>query len=867
MRLSIQRLRWVLIAGALLLVVVLVVYISYGRYRALKAYRQILARSGVTLTHDSNGVTWSQSVKGKKFYTVRAKVESSLGNGQYALHDAEVFLYNRSEDHPDHMYGSEMEYDQNEGVLRAKGEVFMDLQPLQGLTNGGHAAAQPGAGGPLNNPAPAKVKPEGASVIHVRTSGLVYVRKLGVAATDQQVEFSYGDMQCTALGAEFNSGASTLRLLANVHMDGLAHGKPLHVTATRADLDRDTNIANLTQPVVISGGSRARADTAVLNLRKDGSIEHLQGIDHVVLNADTRQITANRLEASLNAQSIPQAARLSGNVVLVDTDPVKPMHGSANVVDEVFNAQGSPTSVVATGAAKLSMVDHRQDPRGLARSMDGAKIVALFAPGQVVTGQHKSPSRITEVHATGSAHMGGESFASPAKNAVVDKTQPLPLKNMQVWADDLRILFSKAADGKAQPQKLYGTGHTLLQQDAPLDEQQTSRGDTLEIAFASAPGHTVTATPDKDAMNITSAIQAGHIEIYDRAATKAGSTEPGSISTGSADRETYDGATQVLTLIGNAHLYGDNAFVIAPTVALDQRTQDAEASGGVQTTFQNALQHATPGAAAPASTAASTNAKPAPLTHVLSATAHLEHATQLANFYGTDAQPARMWQDGSQVQAATLLFDGVKRTFSARPAKPGTLIHAIFVSNPATPKPGAPALAASILRVASPKMDYNDLQREATFSGGVTIDGTTGEVRGQHAVVFLVPDPRSSAAKTKQPAVQQPAAVQQAQPNPLNGSVDRAVVSGSVQMDQPGRHGTGEQLLYTAATGSYILTGTPDVPPHIVDAQQGNVTGTTLLFSDAGSTIVVAGDPAAPKGKGGRVRTETHVSPGKEERQ
>jgi hypothetical protein len=52
-----------------------------------------------------------------------------------------------------------------------------------------------------------------------------------------------------------------------------------------------------------------------------------------------------------------------------------------------------------------------------------------------------------------------------------------------------------------------------------------------------------------------------------------------------------------------------------------------------------------------------------------------------------------------------------------------------------------------------------------------------------------------------------------------------------------------------------------------VDAQQGNVTGATLLFGDAGSTIVVAGDPTAPKGKGGRVRTETHVSPGKEERQ
>jgi lipopolysaccharide export system protein LptA len=223
-----------------------------------------------------------------------------------------------------------------------------------------------------------------------------------------------------------------------------------------------------------------------------------------------------------------------------------------------------------------------------------------------------------------------------------------------------------------------------------------------------------------------------------------------------------------------------------------------------------------------------------------------------------------MWQDASQVQAATLLFDGVKRTFSARPADPGSLIHAIFASNPTVAKPGKEERAASIIRVASARMDYNDLQHEATFSGGVTIDGTMGEVRGQHAAVFL-----ASAAKpvSAQLANQPPAATLQAQPSPFSGSIDRVVVYSSVQLEQPGRHGTGDQLLYTAATGAYVLTGTPSSPPHIVDSRQGNVTGTMLLFSNAGSTIVVSGDPSAPNGKGGRVRSETHVSPGKEERQ
>jgi lipopolysaccharide export system protein LptA len=840
MRLSIQRLRWVLIAGAVLLVGVLAVYIGYGRYLALKRYRQIIARSGVSITHDSNGVTYSQSVQGRKVFTIRAKTESSLGGGKYALHDAELLLYNRTGDAADHIYGSEMEYDQNEGVARAKGEVFMDIQPPQSLANGGHSAAQPTA--------PAKVRSQPAPVIHVRTSGLVYVRKLGVAATDKQVEFSYGDMTCTALGAEFNTNGNTLKLLANVHMDGLAHGKPLHVIATRADMSRDENIANLTAPIVTSADRRMKADVAVVHLRKDGSIESVQGTNHVVLTSGTQQITSNRLDATLNLQSIPQTAKLTGDVAMVDTNALRPMHGSASIVDVAMNAQGQPTRVVATGAAKLSMVDRKSNPRGFARSMEGAKIIALFAPGQQA-GKHKALSHLTEIHAIGSAHASGESLAAQAKGAVVDNTKPPALKNVQVWADDLNTTFTQTADGKAHPEKLHGTGHTHIQQDAPLGEQENSSGDTLEIAFA--PVGSAAATPENGAMNITSAVQTGNVTIHDRAAAKPGSTEPGATTNGTAEHANYDGASQVLTLNGSVHLDNENGSLVAPTVSLNQRTQNADANGGVQATFQNT----------PAKTAnPSPNAKPEPVTHVLAASAHFDHATRFATFYGTDAAPARMWQDASQVQAATLLFDGIKRIFSARPGKPGGLVHAILASNASPQKPGASARLPSMIRVASPKMDYNDMQREATFSGGVTIDGTMGEVRGQHAVAFLT-------AAHASPA-KQPVATSQSQPSPLNGSIDRVVVYGAVQIDQPGRHGTGEQLLYTASSANYILTGTPASPPHIVDAQQGNVTGATLIFSDAGSTIVVAGDQGAPKGKAGRVHTETFVRPGsKEERQ
>jgi uncharacterized membrane protein YqhA len=46
MRLSVQRLRWVLLAVALLLVAVLTAYIGYGRYRAMSLYSKLLKHSG-----------------------------------------------------------------------------------------------------------------------------------------------------------------------------------------------------------------------------------------------------------------------------------------------------------------------------------------------------------------------------------------------------------------------------------------------------------------------------------------------------------------------------------------------------------------------------------------------------------------------------------------------------------------------------------------------------------------------------------------------------------------------------------------------------------------------------------------------------
>jgi lipopolysaccharide export system protein LptA len=649
-------------------------------------------------------------------------------------------------------------------------------------------------------------KPESPQVVHVRTSGLVYLRRLGVAATEQPVEFRYGNMQCTALGAEFNTSQSTVHLLANVVMDGAVRGQPVHLTAARADMDRTANVASLTAPIITSQGRSAKAARAVAGLRKDGSIQTLLADGGVVLSEATRLVTAQRLDATFDAQSVPETGRLSGKVELVDSSSQRPMHGTANRVDAVFDALGAVTSATASGAAKLSVLDKKTDAKGLRRTIEGDTVVATFVPTE-----RKGKNHLREVHATGTAHALGDSISGAGAKA--------QRKTLQVAADDLRMSFVTDATGKPQPQRLLGAGHTALQQDAPIGEQETSQGDTLEASFAGSAGQP---------LDLREAVQTGAVTFRDQPAMKPGASTPGAATKGTAERAEYEAATERLSLSGNAHLEGDNITLSAPTLGIDRLTQDATASGGVSATLWNKQQ------------------PDSPVTHVLAASAHQQHVAKLTEFHGSDAAPARMWQDASQVQAAVLVFDGVKRTLSASPMAKGALVHAVFAG---TPKAGAKdAGAASVARVASARMVYNDAQREATFSGGVTIDGAMGEVRGENAVVFLQP-----AAPQKQAATASGALVG------TSGSLDRVIISGDVQLDEPGRRGTGAQLVYVAASGEYILTGTPAKPPLIVDAQQGSVTGATLLFRKGpdgeDSTIVVAGDAD----KKVRVRTETEV--------
>ncbi|HEX5283202.1 MAG TPA: LptA/OstA family protein [Bryocella sp.] len=810
--------RWGLLAGALLLIAVLVVLLSYGRYRAVKAWKQIVARSGATITHETNGVTYSQAVGGKTIFTLHAKRAVPHGHGRYTLDDGMLLLYGKDGQPADRISGAQFEYDEKEGVAQAVGQVDMEIEPPAGMTS----------------KAPGKGQIAASQVIHVRTSGLTYVKKLGVASTSQDVEIDYAGMYGHARGAEFDSGRDVVHLLADVRVDGMLRGAPATLTAAKADLDRDQNQIALTAPVLRSGGRTGSAGAAVLHVRSDGSLDRVEAGGGVKLQQQTRTITAASLRAAMNERSQMKSADLAGGVELVDTSAERPMRGAAKTARVMFDVAGFATGAVMDGAVTMWMQQHKGAGPALTRDI-AADRVTLTMERVARLGARSGGTRVSAVHAEGGAWARGDALVQGSGAKAGE------LKSTLIAGDDLRLALAQNAAGKDEPRALGGVGHTRIEQKTADGTVETSTGDSLEAKFAQQPGRGV---------EIASAEQVGNVRLRSVPA-KAGE-QP---SEGVAEKASLDGASNVLTLTGKPRLTRGDTSVTADTIRMMQQTGDAVADGSVAGTFVSA------------------NAKPGdPLTHALAADAVLHKAAQTMELKGTDAAPARMWQGASQVEAANILLDRAKDEMQAWPAGKTGVVRAVFAqaargsdrqgAGPRTRGPegqkarGRQTAGERVVRVTSGRLNYSGAAHQAVFTGGVTAQAEDGQAQAQLGVAFMAPtQPATAAERTAAPRGNASAA--KGQPDPLASSLERIVLSHRVKVEQPGRVGTGEELLYTAATGDFVLTGTPGHPPQVTDDKQGSITGHTLLFHSADSTIVVEGAPGVSGSQ--RVHTETTI--------
>ncbi|WP_263365115.1 LptA/OstA family protein [Edaphobacter bradus] len=843
MRVSVERLRVGLLAGAGLLVGVTAVFLGYGHFRAHRFLTELPKKLGADIRQETNAITWSQTVKGRTVFTLHAAKAVQHQNGAYTLHDVGIVLYGQGQSNRvDRIYGKEFEYDQNAGVIKAMGEVHIDLQ----------APAAADAKGKMDYAAGADLKSgnewgkgeddaeKDERLIHVKTSGLVFMRELGVAATDQDIEFAYGGLTGHARGAEYNADSGVLVLQSAVKMNGLEHDRPVVLTAARAELDRLNHSAVLTQAKYVSvgaAGQTAEAQHVVVHTRNDGSAERVEAQGAVTLvSANTGHVVAERADVLLNEQSRLQSGRMFGGVKYVEEDAQRKAQGEAKEARGTFDAQGRIKQVVLSGAVAL----HERESVA-AKQADDAKPLWSERELQAETvelalaSDEAGRSLLKDAKASGDARL---SVIDPAKkgNGTSSGT------TSSAMAGDVLTAHFVKGDGRQRLSEVHGDGHTALKQVGETGVEDTSSGDSLEVKFkdAAQAGRGRAAAAGSAGVQgggqIASAVQQGNVVLTRRPVAKAGESPDPQRAT--AKRAAYDGDTQTMTLTGGIALSDNGGVLWADHATMERVSGDATVEGGVKASYRQSAQ--------------------GEVVHVMAQRAELKKAANEALFYGAAEQPARLWQGGSQVEAPVLEFSQKAKRLVAHGAGQGApmAVHTVLVSSGTPAQTKAPATMVksvapaglrgpSVVRIASREMTYSDEKREADFTGGVLVESADGRMHGQQAVAHLQPvDAKMAGAAAGKDGL-------------LGGSVERVVVTGQIRMEQPGRSATGERLVYTAADGMFVLTGGPGTPPKVVDETRGTVTGTELRFHTGDESIVISN--GEDNGSGQRVHTETRV--------
>jgi lipopolysaccharide export system protein LptA len=873
---SVERLRVWLLVGAGLLVLVVTAFLGYAHYRAHRFLTELPGKLGIDVRQETNNWTYSQTAGGKTIYTIHAAKSIQHKDGKYTLHDVGIVVYGKNQDRADRIYGSEFDYDPTAEVIRAMGEVFIDLQAPEAQDRNAkmdYAAGKDLAGGSVGGAAGGKVaEGKDARLIHIKTSGLVYLQKLGVAATDKEIEFSSGGLVGYAVGADYNSDTGVVVLHSAVKVNGLQHDRPVVLTASQAVLDRQGQTATLTQAryVAVGGGAgeTAQAQHVVAYLRKDGTAERLQAEGAVTLtNGEGGRVTAPRGEMMLSEANHPQSAVLMGGVKYGEDGPLRQAQGESAETRLAFDKAGRVEHVAMTGTVRLHERVRASEAVGDAwkdRELNaGAAELAMATDAAGKT-------EMREAKATGDARL---MVVSPAVKGGGATSSAL--------AGDVLTAHFVRVNGADHIAEVQGEGHAVLRKVAGTGVVNTSSADSLVAKFRSVPGTASqsagqgrqvgradagqlgTGRPDSD--EIVSAVEQGHVVMTQMPVRKPGDSAAASQpqeERAVAERAVYDGDLERTTLTGNVQVNDGTNVLWADRVVSEQQTGDATADGSVKASYRQAGGTDEP-------------------VHVLAARADLKHDSQVATFYGVAGRPARLWQAGSQVEAPVLEFEQKQRKLLAHgEGQSGAMVvHTVLVSSGSAAKgalgktpSGASGMAGrsgvgagtgntDVVRVASRELVYSDEARKAEFTGGVLVESSDGRMRGQQAVVYLhgaplegkaVANGAGRAASAGSPAGGKPGAVG----GFMGGSVERVVATGHIEMEQPGRRATGEQLVYTASDGMFVLTGNAAVLPKVVDQQQGTVTGASLRFHAGDENVVVSngGDNAVQ-----RVRTETRV--------
>lgn len=739
MPLNITRLRMLMAALAILLIAVVAGFYFYARFRVRSALQEVPQKLGINIQQSTQGFSLSKSEGGRTLFTVRAsKAVQYKEGGRAELRDVNIIVYGRQSNRFDQIYGADFEYDAKTGDVSAKGEVHIDLQA------NAEGGVQPDQAPPqeLKNP------------IHLKTSGLVFNQKTGLARTAERIEFRVPQASGSALGAEYDSKAATLTLEKNIQITTTGD-HAAQIEATHGAITKGPNRAVLDGVRVrrASGGFEARQLTVYL--RDDNTVEHIVGSGEV--KADTsgsNRATAQgpRADVFITEQNALRSAVLSGGVSFAATmgtgKSQSQVEGTAGKVDLAFAAKN-----LLTGAVASQNVNIKQKPAGPG---DTVQIISDAINFDIGKG-HRLERAVTSGAAQVQVASGGTNTRATAGH------------------------FEATFDNRSRLSKVIGLPDAKVTSSAAGQPEKTSSSDRVEVSFNSTGG-------------VASLVQQGNFH-YVEAATTAG----GSQREVWAQTARYSPATSALQLSGSPRVVEGGMTTTANAMTMNRRTGQAQANGDVKTTYSE-LKPQLGGALLATSD---------PI-HVTAAVMDLQQTGGTAAFSGG----ARLWQGSNIVEAPVINFDREKRTIIAEsPQKDAARqVSTVFTQQDKNGK-------ATPVTVTAARLAYSDEQRQAHFTGGVTVRGADAAIMADQMDIYLLARTQNQKSESAAPS-----------------QLDRVVAHGNVVIQQPNRRATGQTLTYVVAEGKFTMVGGS---PSIFDAERGKITGDSLTFYTRDDRVLV----------------------------
>lgn len=828
---TIERLRLAIMALAVVLLLAIVGFFVYGRWRMRHVAQDLPSRLGIQIQQSTRGFVLSKTEQGRTIFTLHAaRALEYKSGGRVLLHDVEIDMYNRQDGKADTIAGKDFQYDPHSQIVVSQGEAHIMLH----TPATGHGVV---AG-----------KKKSAQIIYVTTHGLVFNQKTGVATCSGEVDFQIADSSGQAVGAEYDSKQGHLLLQSQVVLTTTMQNRTAVVHASQAVYDKNESQVHLQQPryrsVTPQGSEQGAAGTATIFLRQDGSAEMFDAQNGVELvSADGTQVKASMLHAVLNDDSHPEQMHFFGGMQFTQKQPDQQANGSARDAVIHFDAQGHAQQAVFDRDVEF----HQQVAAGkdhLQRTLTSNHLVLQLSSSK--TGQ----LQLQTANATGNAVFGSQSANAGH-----------PPEETRLAAQTLNARFLPGNE----IEHIDGVGQTFLRTVAANGDIDTSAGDTLTVDFLTTqrkpPNSPASGAikPSPKAANdglttqsIRSAIQTGHVVLQQTTSGKNGSTTPPQISTAMATRADYQATNDTLTLTGQPVFRDAQLEMAATRMEVERTTGKMVATGAVQATLHSTKSTQKVANAVPASGLLGGGSQPV---HVVANQAVVLHDAQQAIFTGQ----ARLWQGGNSVEAPVIEVSQKTQTLLAYSALPCVqCIHSTFLgqtgqtvaldraglSSQTGSKTNVSSSLPSVFRVISERLLYSDAERKATFLHHVEVISSSGQLFADHADIFLTPAMPAGALRGVPSQKEKPENSTSDRNNPSQSSVEKIVATGNVRLVQPGRRATGATLEYTASDGHFVLTGDNSTLPEVVDADRGTVTGQILTFASQEQAIIVSGSSA-----------------------